>query len=237
MSDANHPEWTHKALVRHMMSWLKHHKKMTVVCAELTTRNSETPDVIGWGGGAKSILIECKVSRADFRADAKKWFRLRAECGMGDLRYVAAPAGLLCVDEMPEGWGLLEVTSTSSMFRHQVHVTKEAAELQQGNKRNECVMLMSALRRLEIATAVYVVAEADNAVSETYRVRDELIAYGGCDGGPNCWHTSEAARNARAARDRLFLTLDPETGLPKQTDQSDGSDSYRPTGTIQGKIR
>jgi len=148
-------EWTHKQLVRRMAQWLKGTKRMTVVMSELATRNSETPDVIGWIGGAASILIECKVSRADFLADGKKFFRRWAERGMGDKRYVAAPDGLLTADEMPEGWGLLEV----GRF---VRVTKEAVPMT-ADKRNECVMLMSALRRLEITTAVYVVAEDDTA--------------------------------------------------------------------------
>ncbi len=149
-------EWTHKALVRRMTSWLKFTKLNTVVIAELSTRNSETPDVIAWRDEAQSILIECKVSRADFRADGGKWFRRHEKEGMGDLRYVAAPAGLLCAAEMPERWGLLEVT------KRQVRVTKEAAPMK-AHKGRECVMLMSALRRLQIATAVYVVAEPDTA--------------------------------------------------------------------------
>lgn len=148
-------EWTHKQLVRRMAQWLKGTKRMTVVMSELTTRNSETPDVIGWIGGASSILIECKVSRADFLADGKKFFRRWSERGMGDKRYVAAPAGMLTADEMPDGWGLLEVDRF-------VRVNKEAACMT-ADKRNECAMLMSALRRLEIATAVYVVADDDTA--------------------------------------------------------------------------
>ena len=144
--------WTHKTLVRRMAGWLKHTKGNLVVMTELATRNSETPDVIGWVSGASSTLIECKVSRADFLADGKKWFRLREERGVGDLRYMAAPVGLLCADEMPERWGLLEVT------QQQVRVAKEA-EPTKAHKGRECVMLMSALRRLKITTAVYVVAE------------------------------------------------------------------------------
>jgi hypothetical protein len=151
-------EWTHKALVRRMASWLKFTKLNTVVIAELATRNSETPDVIAWRDGAKSILIECKISRADFRADGGKWFRRHEEDGMGDLRYVAAPIGLLCADEMPERWGLLEVT------KRQVRVTKEA-EPMKAHKGRECVMLMSALRRVELSTAVYVVADEQSTAN------------------------------------------------------------------------
>jgi len=145
-------EWTHKKLVRRMAQWLKYTKRMTVVISELATRNSETPDVIGWVGGAESILIECKVSRADFLADGKKWFRRYPNQGMGDFRYIAAPPGIIKPDELPEKWGLFEPHS------HSIRTVVEA-EPQETNKRNECVMLMSALRRLEIATAVYVVKD------------------------------------------------------------------------------
>lgn len=75
--------------------------------AELSTANTETPDVIGWHGNGGSILIECKVSRSDFLADKNKVFRRDEDLGMGDVRYFAAPIGLLCADEMPAGWGLV----------------------------------------------------------------------------------------------------------------------------------
>ena len=151
--------WTHKKLVRRMAQWLKGTKRMTVVCAELTTRNGETPDVIGWKGGAASVLIEVKVSRADFLADKKKHFRRYAEMGMGDERYIAAPPGMIRPEEVPDRWGLLEPTPYSGMPSCYIKVVTEATQ-QESSKRNECVMLMSALRRLEISTAVYVVADA-----------------------------------------------------------------------------
>lgn len=145
---------THKQLVQRMAKWLKNSKHNTVVMSELTTRNTETPDVIGWISGALSTLIECKVSRADFLSDKHKIFRRYEEMGMGDLRYYAAPKGVLTADDMPDGWGLLEVESN-------VRVVKEAA-YKNANKSTECVMLMSALRRLEISTAVYVVQESED---------------------------------------------------------------------------
>lgn len=177
-------EWTHKRLVRRMAQWMKGTKRMSVVFAELATRVSETPDVIGWQSDemtAPSILVECKVSRADFLADGKKWFRRYASMGMGDLRYVAAPAGLLHADEMPEGWGLLEVD-------RYVRVTKEAEKMP-ACKGRECVMLVSALRRLEIATAVYVVANEDTANAPRQnleRSNNMLDAIVRQDGGGAC---------------------------------------------------
>lgn len=145
----------HKEIVKRIASWLKYTKRYTVVMAELSTRNSETPDVIGWIGGASSLLIECKATRSDFLSDKKKCFRRNPDTGVGDLRYYASPKGLIKPEELPEGWGLLEIDGRF------VRETKSAT-LQQSNKRNECAMLMSAIRRLEISTAVYVVSEEDN---------------------------------------------------------------------------
>lgn len=77
----------------------------------------EAPDVIGWRvaygpqAGFDSVLIECKTSLADFRADEKKPFRIDAAKGMGVYRYYLAPEGLLTVDMIPEKWGLIQVNA------------------------------------------------------------------------------------------------------------------------------
>lgn len=56
-----------------------------------------------------SYLIETKISRSDFLADAKKPFRQDATQGVGDYRYYACPEGLIKPDELPEKWGLINV--------------------------------------------------------------------------------------------------------------------------------
>lgn len=137
-----------------MAKWLKDVRGYTVVIAELSTTNAETPDVIGWSGTHGSMLIEVKVSRADFHADKNKRFRQIAEQGMGHKRYFAAPKGMLRVDEMPDGWGLLEIES-------RVIRTVKEADNQQANHAAEVRMLTSTIRRLEIATCVFVRHEAD----------------------------------------------------------------------------
>ncbi len=119
------------------------------------TNDNETPDAIGFHGAGGSILVECKCSRADYLADKTKIFRHYEDMGMGDARYFAAPKGLLKPDELPDGWGLLE------MSEHQTREIKEATH-KPGNKRAEVKMLMSAIRRLEISTAVFVRAEEEN---------------------------------------------------------------------------
>ena len=64
----------------------------------------EIPDAIGWLYTGHSRVIECKASRADFKADARK---LRCG-GMGNRRYYLAEGGLIRPDELTDGWGLIE---------------------------------------------------------------------------------------------------------------------------------
>lgn len=142
----------HKELVRRIGSWLRSRKGCNVVMMELATQNNETPDVLAFHGAGASILVECKASRADFHADKAKLFRRHEDLGMGDVRYFAAPKGILTNEDMPQGWGLLEVGD---------HQIKELLEPQNkpANKRAEVKMLQSVIRRLEISTAVFVQRE------------------------------------------------------------------------------
>ncbi len=77
--------------------------------SEQSCATGEVPDVIAWKGFCKSVLVECKVSRADFLADAAKPFRLKPEEGMGSQRFYLAPAGTIGAHELPKHWGLLEL--------------------------------------------------------------------------------------------------------------------------------
>jgi len=144
-----------------MTAWLRGGAKYScsVVMAELATQNQETPDVLGFYGPGCSVLIECKVSRSDFLADKKKSFRQLEDWGMGDKRYYAAPKGMLSPDELPEGWGLLEICGRYVR-------EKKLPDNKPAEKRAEVKMLMSAIRRLEISSAVFVQHEEN--------VRDEL---------------------------------------------------------------
>ena len=55
------------------------------------------------------MLVECKVTRADFLADAAKPFRLKPEDGMGSQRFYLAPTRIVRAEELPRHWGLLEL--------------------------------------------------------------------------------------------------------------------------------
>lgn len=54
-----------------------------------------------------SLLIESKISRSDFKADAKK--PERSIGGVGTYRFYITPVDMISINELPEGWGLLYV--------------------------------------------------------------------------------------------------------------------------------
>src|SRR5687767_12037574 len=95
--------FTHAELVQRACRWLAGTKRCAVVFAEAGKNVTlEQPDAIGFRLGV-SHVIECKVSRSDFHADAKKqWKKFPAnEHGMGQQRWYLCPHGLLRPEEMP----------------------------------------------------------------------------------------------------------------------------------------
>jgi hypothetical protein len=78
-----------------------------IVATNLGARGSrEIVDLIAFRSGC-SLMIESKVSRADFKVDAKKPERQAG--GVGTYRFYITPMGLIAPDELPKGWGLLYV--------------------------------------------------------------------------------------------------------------------------------
>ncbi len=90
------------------VAWLRRYR-CGVVLSEQACVSGEMPDAIGWKKACHSVLVECKVSRADFLADHEKPFRQKPETGVGCERYYLAPKGMIRIEELPGGWGLLEV--------------------------------------------------------------------------------------------------------------------------------
>ena len=60
---------THARLVEMAERWLRR-SRCGIVLSEQGCSSGEMPDAIGWKGKNHSIVIECKISRADFLADA-----------------------------------------------------------------------------------------------------------------------------------------------------------------------
>ena len=140
----------HDDLVKRAGRWLRS-KGCSVVLEELVayTKNGETPDAIGWVS-QNSVLVECKVSRADFLRDAKKPFRnplYRSVQGMGRWRFYLTPPGLLGAGDCPEGWGIYEVRGRSVKHAFGVEYKNGRQGPFQPCLISEQAMLLSALRR------------------------------------------------------------------------------------------
>ncbi|MGA2204571.1 MAG: hypothetical protein ABSG40_21740 [Terriglobales bacterium] len=136
---------THAKLVSMAVHWLRRYR-CGVVLSEQACVSGEMPDAIGWKKACHSVLIESKVSRSDFLADRDKAFRQKPEIGVGCERYYLAQRGLIPTEELPAGWGLLEVCG-----REIERVKASAKNLRSEiGFQNEMNLLLASLRRVEI---------------------------------------------------------------------------------------
>jgi hypothetical protein len=134
----------HKKLVKLAAKYARS-KGFPVVVTELSVQADGgyvEPDVIAWRSGGYSMLIECKASRSDFLADQKKPQRRFPGRSMGYRRWYCAPVDMLSRDDLPLGWGLLEVSMRGHIRETWQPVPKEY------NARAEIRLLMSVVRRL-----------------------------------------------------------------------------------------
>lgn len=115
---------------------------------------SESPDAIGWRDGL-SVLVEVKTSRSDFLADRKKPFRMDPANGMGDWRFYLAPLGLIDPNDIPEGWGLIEVGGKTNQIKNIHNLPPNTCWHSDrpfyGNKTKESVFLSYALKAAQAA--------------------------------------------------------------------------------------
>jgi len=127
--------------------WLKRKGCKVTIRDPFKSLATEQPDAIGWRDGV-SVLVECKASRSDFLADRKKPHRLAPETGMGDWRFFLCPAGMIDKGELPPGWGLLELEGkrVKEVFGVPGNARWHSMPFT-GNKKNETILLASALRR------------------------------------------------------------------------------------------
>jgi hypothetical protein len=136
---------THAQLVQKAVSWLRAYR-CGVVLSEQACVSGETPDAIGWKRACRSVLVECKISRADFLADRDKPFRQQPEVGVGSERFYLVLEGLVRPEEVPAGWGLLEIRNRKiEMIRPSAKNFRTPAGFN-----NEMNLLLASLWRVEI---------------------------------------------------------------------------------------
>ncbi|WP_210498333.1 hypothetical protein [Vibrio crassostreae] len=113
-------KWNHKEITEKAVKWLKKSLGQGgcachVAISEFPTGwTGEIPDAIGFRANSEalggSVVCEVKVSRSDFLADAKKPHRNGSVLGVGKHRFYVVPEGLISIEELPEGWGLVYIT-------------------------------------------------------------------------------------------------------------------------------
>jgi hypothetical protein len=136
---------THAQLVGKAVRWLRAYR-CGVVLSEQACVSGEMPDAIGWKQACHSVLLECKVSRADFLADREKPFRQKPERGVGSERFYLTLPGVITVEELPPGWGLLEYRrGRIEKVQPSVKNLRTAVGF-----RYEMNLLLASLRRVEV---------------------------------------------------------------------------------------
>jgi hypothetical protein len=136
---------THAQLVEKAVRWLRS-CRCGVVLSEQACVSGEMPDAIGWKRACHSVLVECKITRADFLADREKPFRQKPEQGVGCERFYLTPLALLKREELPVGWGLLEYR------RGRIEMVQSSAKNLRTAKGfgYEMNLLLASLRRVEV---------------------------------------------------------------------------------------
>ena len=151
------PDWappgalTHADLVRRAYSWLVGRHGCLIAFAEIGTSAEVHPDAIGFcrptGKGCDwSVLVECKLSRSDFRADRNKPIHTDPDGCPGQERWYLTPPGLVSAHEVPEGWGLAEVGARSI----RVVAPAPIGDWRPTRARQDMIILAAALRRHQI---------------------------------------------------------------------------------------
>lgn len=144
---------SHAELVEIAYRWVLRAGRCGVAFRELVSHTAEQPDVIGFGHAGRSVVVECKATRADFMADARKFFRRTPELGMGRYRFYLCPDGLLEPEEMPAKWGLIYTDGTRTRIVHNPYNANGGNVWSGGfvpNADAERAHLYSALRRLHL---------------------------------------------------------------------------------------
>ena len=139
---------THAALVELAVKWLRTRYRCTIILSEQSCSSGEQPDAIGWKNRFRSVLVECKLSRADFLADQQKPFRSDSSQGMGSERYYLCAAGLIRPEELPAGWGLLEVANR--VVKASVRCNSRRDLRSEQGLKNELNLLLASLARVEL---------------------------------------------------------------------------------------
>ncbi len=145
----NPRELSHKQMVQQAMDWLKTKRTNPRFAEMRCAASNEEPDAIGWLPSLKSIMIECKTSRSDTKADGKKLFRCDGVPSLGDFRYMAFASEHLAERAIEQGllpndkWGVLYASGIS------LSQLRQAEQQEDSSKFQELGFMRSAILRIQ----------------------------------------------------------------------------------------
>jgi hypothetical protein len=179
---------THAQLVERAVRWLRYYR-CGVVLSEQACVSGEMPDAIGWKRANHSVLVECKISRADFLADRAKPFRTKPEQGVGGERFYLTPPALIKAEELPVGWGLLELR------RGRVEIVQGSTKNQRTavGLKYEMNLLLASLRRVEVRIE-------PQSITDFLKWKNRMAEY----------NRGELPEGLTAAEEEINVFLDPE---------------------------
>lgn len=160
---------THAQLVKIAVDWLRRSYGCGIVLSEQACCTGEMPDAIGWKRRCRSVVVECKVSRADFFVDTHKPWRRDPDMALGCERLYLAPHGLISSDELPPHWGLLEYCRRK--VRMTVKPARQSLRTPSGLM-NEMNLLLSSLRRVEVRIE-------PQTITDFLKWKNRLVEYNG----------------------------------------------------------
>jgi hypothetical protein len=184
---------THAQLVERAVAWLRRYR-CGVVLSEQACVSGEVPDAIGWKNKCHSVLVECKITRADFLADLDKPFRQSSGKGMGAERFYLAQPQVIRIEELPAGWGLLECRGRTIEIIRRSRKDLRSAE----GFRHEMNLLLASLRRVEVRIE-------PQTITEFLKWKNRMADYNGGE-LPRGLSPLEEEPNP-------YLELDPELGV------------------------
>ena len=98
--------------------------------------------------------FEVKISRADFINEMKDITKAEAVGQFCDFWWLAVPGGMVHIDEVPEGWGLMELQKNGLKVKKQAPKRENPAEVTRG-------FMASLLRRGRDRDDAYIQAQID----------------------------------------------------------------------------
>lgn len=212
-------ELSHKALVDAARRWLiSRHRCRWVICEKPAYSSAEIPDALGFTP-IHTYLVECKVSRSDFQADQKKIFRQAPHMGVGEYRYYLTPEGLLAREDLPDGWGLLEMRGTHRRWLPREKVTarpfaERARHIEQAILVSEMVVIRMLLQGRDVVPSARLKALAAELGLE-FRVSymggySGMRVTGFLRGKPVGPQKSKSKNEDQTSQAELFPDLEPE---------------------------